>query len=82
MSSTTNIIENGAMNYGLSNGTSKATKNDYANGNGIVTFEKNVDDAKSIKKPSSSVSYILHGYLSIIFGGKLNIYRVLQIHVV
>ena len=54
MSSTTNIIENGAhykMNYGLANGTSKVVN--------VLTFEENAGDkqsVKSIKKPSSSVS--------------------------
>ena len=54
MSSTTNIIENGAlykMNHGLSNGTSKVVN--------VLTFEENAGDTqsvKSIKKPSSSVS--------------------------
>ena len=54
MSSTTNIIENGAlykMNYGLLNGTSKVVN--------VHPFEENTYDTqsvKSIKKPSSSVS--------------------------
>ena len=63
MSSTTNIIENGAlykMNYGFANGTSKVVN--------VHPFEENAGDTqsvKSIKKPSSSVSKILPGYLDL-----------------
>ena len=65
MSSTTNMIENGAS-YKYTNGSANTTNNvikktnSYVNGNTVVRLYDDTEDnhsVKSIKKPSSSVSY-------------------------